>query len=332
MQDAFETTGVRVSRRSDAASDLELLVGGARVPVQVKRWSVFPEHAVRTNPAFRPGATSPGVRVVVADRIGVDARRALEAAGWGWLDLRGMLHVEGQDLFIHAEVPAVRDRPRPRDPLGAPAGLEIACALLSSPAEDHAVRGLARRLGRSPSTVSELLSALRDASLVEGSTFRPAPELFWSVVDVWPGNRVGLASAPGPGMGAAYEVLGLGFEDVAATTGWALTDTLAAAAYGAPVAARADRPADFFVPTEVSLRRARSLLGVARSPAEVRCTVRVAPVPEVCRVRVDAADLSVEADALAAPVFVALDLAQDAGRGREILDDWTPPEPWTRVW
>lgn len=33
------------------------------------------------------------------------------------------------------------------------------------------------------------------------------------------------------------------------------------------------------------------------------------------------------------PLFVALDLAQDhPGRGRDVLNDWTPPEPWRRVW
>lgn len=31
-------------------------------------------------------------------------------------------------------------------------------------------------------------------------------------------------------------------------------------------------------------------------------------------------------------IEVALDLAQDTGRGREILDAWTPDERWTRVW
>jgi hypothetical protein len=34
---------------------------------------------------------------------------------------------------------------------------------------------------------------------------------------------------------------------------------------------------------------------------------------------------------VAHPLFVALDLAQDTGRGREILDAWTPTEG-TRVW
>ncbi len=57
--------------------------------------------------------------------------------------------------------------------------------------------------------------------------------------------------------------------------------------------------------------------------------VRVAPVPAACSHRVD---LSAATWPLAAPVFVALDLAQDAGRSREILAGWTPPEPWTRVW
>jgi hypothetical protein len=40
---------------------------------------------------------------------------------------------------------------------------------------------------------------------------------------------------------------------------------------------------------------------------------------------------------LAHPVFVALDLAKDPGRGGEILDTWTPghldtAKPWKRVW
>jgi len=41
----------------------------------------------------------------------------------------------------------------------------------------------------------------------------------------------------------------LGFDDVEAQPGWALTGTLAAVAYGAPVAARSDYPPEFYVPT-----------------------------------------------------------------------------------
>lgn len=315
----------------DPSGDLILVLGTTRLAVRIKRWAVFPEHAVRINSAFRQHDPSV-LGVVVADRISKEARQALQDVGWGWLDLRGTLHVQGPGVLVHTEVPPAWERPGARSPLAAPAGLAVACALLSDPADTHTVRGLARRLNRSPSTVSEVLKTLKDDSLVESATTRPTPDLFWSVADVWPTKRVSLASAPAPGSGPVNEALQLGLTAVQATVGWALTDTLAAAAYGAPVAARADQPADYFVPTDALLRRARTLFGVASSPAGARATVRVAPVPEVCERRVDATTWSLEARPLAAPLFVALDLAQDAGRGREILHGWDPPEGWTRVW
>lgn len=52
----------------------------------------------------------------------------------------------------------------------------------------------------------------------------------------------------------------------------------------------------------------------------------------ICSRRVDATGWANEIWPLAQPLFVALDLAQDPGRGREILADWTPPEQWHRVW
>ena len=180
--------------------------------------------------------------------------------------------------------------------------------------------------------MSEVLKALKEDSLVESATSRPTPELFWGVAEVWPAKRVSLAGAPEVGNGPVNEALQLGFDDVDGAIGWAMTDTLAAAAYGAPVAARADRAPDYFVPTDAILRRARTLLGVAATPGEARATVRVAPVPEVCGRRVDATRWSGETRPLAAPLFVALDLAQDPGRGREVLDGWTPREFGRRVW
>ena len=102
-------------------------------------------------------------------------------------------------------------------------------------------------------------------------------------------------------------------------------------AYGAPLAVRADQLLDFYVPDQVTARRAIALLGAASSRSQARCAVRVAPVPAVCGHRVDLATNPFEWP-LAHPLFVALDLAQDAGRGREILDAWTPPDRWARVW
>jgi hypothetical protein len=334
LEEALGAAGALTVRPEpdDTSADLILDLGATRVAVQVKRWAVFPEHAVRANPAFHQPEDPSTVRIVVADRIGESARQALQEAGWGWLDLRGTLHVQGPGILVHTQVPPAWERPGPRNPLTAPAGLAVACAMLSRPADEHTVRGLARRLGRAPSTVSEVLKALKDDSLVEGATNRPTSALFWSVAEVWSGKRVSLAGAPEPGRGPVNEALQLGFEDVERTVGWAMTDTLAAAVYGAPVAARTDQPPDYFVPTEAILRRARMLLGVAATPGEVRATVRVAPVPDACERRVDPTRWSIETRPLAAPLFVALDLAQDAGRGREILNDWDPPEGWNRVW
>jgi hypothetical protein len=125
--------------------------------------------------------------------------------------------------------------------------------------------------------------------------------------------------------------LRLGLEDAESTTGWALTDSAAAVAYGAPLAVRVEQLLDFYVPDQVTVRRATALLGEATSHSQARCALRVAPVPAACSHRVDLAASPFEWP-LAHPLFVALDLAQDAGRGREILAAWTPPDRWARVW
>ena len=110
-----------------------------------------------------------------------------------------------------------------------------------------------------------------------------------------------------------------------------MTDYAAAVAYGAPVAVRSGQALDFFVPDETIVRRAATLLGVAASPPEGGATLRVAPVPAVVQQRMDLRGSGAEWP-LAHPLFVALDLAQDQGRGREIVDSWTPDDRWTRVW
>lgn len=60
--------------------------------------------------------------------------------------------------------------------------------------------------------------------------------------------------------------------------------------------------------------------------------MRVAPVPIICSRRVDAAGWADQVWPLALPLFVALDLAQDPGRGREVLDGWTSDHAGRRVW
>jgi len=65
------------------------------------------------------------------------------------------------------------------------------------PAADVAIRELARRLGRSPSTVSDVLAALRRAGLVDDRHHVEGTQLFWQVADRWPVTRIHLARQPG---------------------------------------------------------------------------------------------------------------------------------------
>jgi hypothetical protein len=180
--------------------------------------------------------------------------------------------------------------------------------------------------------VSEVLAALRRSGLIDERHRVEGTELFWQVADRWSATRVYIAQLPVPGnYDTITKPLRLGLDDVESTSGWALTDSAAAMAYGAPLAVRTEQLLDFYVPDQATLRRATTLLGAAPSRTQARCAVRVAPVPAVCSHRVDLATNPFEWP-LAHPLFVALDLAQDAGRGREILNAWTPSQRWARVW
>ena len=270
--------------------------------------------------------------LVVGDRVTETARRLLIEHRAGYYDLRGHLALRSDSVVIDADVEPVSGRVERKHALSGSAGLEVATALLMAPAAGAAVRELARTLGRSASTVSEVLAALRRAGLVDQRHRVEGTQLFWQVADRWPAARVYLARVPVPGDDATIaRPLRLGLDNAESTTGWALTDSAAAVAYGAPLAVRTDQLLDFYVPDQATARRATALLGAAPSRSQARCAVRVAPVPAACSHRVDLATSPFEWP-LAHPLFVALDLAQDAGRGREILDAWTPPDRWARVW
>ena len=64
-----------------------------------------------------------------------------------------------------------------------------------------------------------------------------------------------------------------------------MTD-FAAAATWAPLAFRPGQTLDFFVPDQLIIRRATTLLGTAVSATQTQATVRVAPVPAVVQQRV----------------------------------------------
>jgi hypothetical protein len=137
------------------------------------------------------------------------------------------------------------------------------------------------------------------------------PELFWALADRWSPDRTWLAIEPN----AATED----------TTGWCISGTIAAADYGAPVVAPRAVP-DLYVPGPVVVTIAARRYGVARDATTAAASIAVAPTSELTDHPLPPVD---QPWPLAHPVAVALDLAQDRARGREILDDWNPPE---RVW
>ena len=330
--DAFAQLGIG-TRQVGGALDrgIDLVIEPFGTQLLIKRRALVTDDVAGRLLAEAP--QSPGsVLLLVGDRVTKTARKLLIGNHAGYYDLRGHIALRADGVVIDADVEPVSARAERRNALSGSAGLEVATALLMAPAAGPAVRELGRTLGRSASTVSEVLAALRRDGLVDEQHHVEGTRLFWQTADHWPTARVHLTQLPVPGNDSTIaRPLRLEFDNVESTTGWALTDSAAAVAYGAPLAVRADQPLDFYVPDQVTARRAVALLGAAPSRSQARCAVRVAPVPATCSHRVDLATNPFDWP-LAHPLFVALDLAQDAGRGREILDAWTPPERWARVW
>lgn len=328
--DAFRQRGVVVRPPVGAPGvlpDLVLDPDGVAVTVHVKRRALVTDDvAARLLAEVSDGE----VLMLVADRVTDSARRLLIQNGGGYLDLRGRVAVRTDRLVIDAPVEPVGGRSSRLEALSGKVGLEVATALLMEPKRGFAVRELARELDRSPSTVSEVLAALRRDGLTDDTNSVIGTDLFSQVAERWPSRRILLANLPMPGDAVLDSPLRLGLDDPA-NPGWALTDSAAAAAYGAPLAFRTGQALDFFVPDQTVLRRATTLLGTVASSAQAQATVRIAPVPAAVRQRVDLDHHPTEWP-LARPLFIALDLAQDVGRGREILDGWNPDERWTRVW
>jgi hypothetical protein len=325
-----------VARPVSALSDhgVDLLIEAPDRPaiaVEVKTMSLVNTEAAQRLRNQASHSPTSGPRVIVASRITSAARNLLNESGLSWLDLRGHLRLVAPGIFVDTAVAALSEPAPERRGVIGQVGMELATLLLMQPWKPWGVREAAEALSRAPSSVSQAFSAMRAAQLVSDALEPEGPELFWELARHWSSTSADVASLPGPGHGRDNEVLRLGFDRVEGTTGWALSDTVAAAYYGAPVAMRADHPLDFYVPDRSTLRRAVHLLGPAPSAAQRAGQVRIAPVPAVCNRRIDGADWSTEWP-LAHPLFVALDLAQDPGRGREILRDWDPTEPVQRVW
>ncbi len=249
--------------------------------------------------------------IIVADRISAEARRSLAGAGVAWLDRRGHLQLRGTTVHIDADVPPLlQPEPTRVSELFVPTGLDIGIALLLDPKADHRTMEIATLVGRSPGRVSEILAAMRDRSLIDRQGRPSIPDLFNEMADAWAPSWRSMESLPRPDAEL-----------------FRLSGTLGAIRHQAPVVATADWPAELYVENQSELR---ALLRSRGARLGVPAAGRVAMCPSRYGWSVPA-EASYNGFPVANHVVVALDLAQDRGRGREILEGWDP-EGHVRVW
>lgn len=331
LVEALAASGVTASIPSGQGHDLVLETAHERIYVDVKTMSVADQPRVArlidTQRMHRDD--TPAVRALVADEITESTRRLLRDAGWGYLDRRGRLWFSAGGILINdtelAAMPRDGALQRPAEPIAGRAGLGLALQLLMHPERTVGVRELARLVGCAPSSAHAALERLRDAALVEPDGRPLAPALFWAVAEAWHPVRYPIAREPAPG-----DIV----VDIEKGDGWVVSGNIAAAAWGAPIAVGSASPPDLYAPSSRDLRQVIRRVG-ATSWADRGATVAIAGVSGV------AADAEHWHPSLATPwlhwplahpVVVALDLAQDKSRGREILQDWKGPDGYTRVW
>lgn len=287
---------------------------GRQVTAQVRSASIVTP-AMAREWARRAGG-SDRLLIVVADLVAEGAKGILRDAGYGWLDRRGHLRMAAPGLWLDARV-----APLPRNSVPGPlaqqirgaSGIAAAAGALLWPDQPMGVRELARRVGLSATAISVARRRLTEAGLLSTDGHPAVPELFWSLASAWSVAYVPLARIPEP--------------DIAASL--VATGTRAALSLGAPVVTRADHPVDLWTMDERAYHRVR--LRAGDSPAVgAPARLGIAPTP----LALDPAligPVTVEGWPTTHPLFVALELAGDPGRGAETLESWSP-EGFPRVW
>jgi hypothetical protein len=303
---ALGAAGLRIERAGKRS--LKVRFDDARVDLDVFP-AAYATGARADQLIDEPHAAGP-VPMLVADRVTAEAKDRLADAGWGWFDRRGHLRLRSPGLLVDTNVPATtRESTAPAEPIRGRAGIAVAYRLLTHPEEP--VSTTRSGLGFAPSTISEAQTRLRAAGLIDDAGIGVTPELFWALAERWAPERSWLAEQPDP--------------DASDTAGWCVTGTVAASELGAPVVSIGATP-DLYVPGPVVVTIAARRYGVARDAGVAVASIAVAPATEVTN---ETRPPMHQRWPLADPVAVALDLAQDRARGREILEDWSPSE---RVW
>lgn len=251
------------------------------------------------------------LQLVVAERMTAEGRRRLTDAGWSWLDRRGRLHLHGPGVRIDVDVPAAdRVSAAPVAPIAGRGGMTVAYWLCSHPGDVLSPTKSAPSLRLAPSTISTAVRRLSDAGLVDDEGMGIFPELFWELADAWRPERTWLLARPDPKRHRVVDP---------DQPGWRRSGTAAAAAYGAPVVTASSDTLELYVPGPVEVSIASRTYGVAQ-PGIGPASIAVAPVSAVAAPTPTPRAID---GWMAAPLLaVALDLAQDRARGREILEGW----------
>ena len=209
--------------RVDAAVE----VAGQRFDVEVKSVVTAAQGELLARSATREAPL-----IVVADRIASDAKRSLREAGVNYFDRRGKLRLVSPPLFVDMLVESASPMAGSRSgSLDSQVAKEVAISCLLTPDQPHGVRPISRYIDRAPSAVSGAMAGLRDDGLVTSAGEVMVPDLFHALLMVWRRRAVLLAALPDIG-GREAKRLGLGLDEPEDSTGWALTDTRAAASSG----------------------------------------------------------------------------------------------------
>jgi hypothetical protein len=183
--------------------------------------------------------------------------------------------------------------------------------------------------GMSHGAVGEAAKLLRDAGLIRPDGQPEIPDLFDALAEAWGPTRVApVAKVPTRKDADRLHANATDLDEV----GWGLGGDEAALSWGAPMFLLGSRPW-IWVPTDADARRASRTLEAA-SWDESRAVFAVAPTLLVGRTRLRSpGNAKPTFLPTVHPLFLALELAQDPARGREILDQWTPQDPEiSRVW
>jgi hypothetical protein len=288
-------------------------------------------------------------KIVVANQLSAEARdvfaRTNESSGtfgWSWLDRRGELQLSHWNAIgvVHFDRGALADRaalpggwrvaaPASDGPIRGRAGISYAAALLLDPTRRPSIRDVATAAGMSHGAVGEAAKALRMSGLILPDGGPEVPDLFWALAAVWGPTRITpVASLPTLDQAKYWRAE----TDDLEKPGLAIGGDDAAAAWGAPLFAAGGRPW-IWVPAEPDARRAERSLTSA-TWEDYAAVIAVPPSLLVCRYRQrPPGRLNPPFLPTAHPLFLALELAQDPARGREILEQWTPDDPKVhRVW